>query len=182
MTSRRAPSREFAIGFGDYMFPISGKQGSGRSKLGVPSRDFLENFLQGLAAAKTPAPSVPAPASGATAAPTDTVTTPAATPTPAFVDAEKLASLFSSKKPRRGGFSYQGSPVFTGAQPAPTGQPASPVSNTTTPGSEFSEVLGGGAESLKLFARGAAAPKGTKSRSATKAAVKKARKRLDQAA
>lgn len=179
MTSRRAPSREFAIGFGDFMFPISGKQGSGRSKFGVPSRDFLENFLQGLAAAKTPTPAAPASAADATAAPSDTVTVPAATPAPATVDTAKLAALFSSKKPRRGGFSYQGTPVFRGAQPASTEQPASAA---TAAGSEFSEVVGSGADGLKLFARDAAAPKGTKSGATKTAAVKKARRRLDQAA
>lgn len=179
MTSRRAPSREFAIGFGDFMFPISGKQGSGRSKFGVPSRDFLENFLQGLAAAKTPAPAAPAPAAGATAAPSDTVTAPAATPSSAAVDTAKLAALFSSKKPRRGGFSYQGTPVFKAAQPASTEQPAS---SATAAGSEFSEVVGSGADGLKLFARDAAAPKGAKTSATKKAAVKKARRRLDQAA
>lgn len=179
MTSRRAPSREFAIGFGDYMFPISGKQGSGRSKFGVPSRDFLENFLQGLAAAKTPAPAAPAPASGSTTAPSDTVAVPAATPAPAAVDTAKLAALFSSKKPRRGGFSYQGTPVFKAAQPASTEQPAS---SATAAGSEFSEVVGSGADGLKLFARDAAAPKGAKTSATKKAAVKKARRRLDQAA
>lgn len=181
MTSRRAPSREFAIGFGDYMFPISGKQGSGRSKFGVPSRDFLENFLQGLAAAKTPAPApaAPAPAADATAAPSDTVAVPAATPAPAAVDTAKLAALFSSKKPRRGGFSYQGTPVFKAAQPASTEQPASAA---TAAGSEFSEVVGSGTDGLKLFARDAAAPKGVKTSATKKAAVKKARRRLDQAA
>lgn len=179
MTSRRAPSREFAIGFGDFMFPISGKQGSGRSKFGVPSRDFLENFLQGLAAAKTPAPAAPASASGATTAPSDTVAVPAATPAPAAVDTAKLAALFSSKKPRRGGFSYQGTPVFKAAQPASTEQPAS---SATAAGSEFSEVVGSGTDGLKLFARDAAAPKGTKSGGTKMAAVKKARRRLDQAA
>jgi len=172
MTMRRAPSREFAIGFGDYMFPISGKQSSGRSKLGVPSKDFLENFLQGLAAVQTSAP-----ASGAAETSSDTVSVPATTTAPSSVGADKLASLFSSKKPRRGGFSYQGSPVFTGTRSVPTGQPTSAAS-----GSEFAEVLGGGSESLKLFAREAAAPKGAKSGATKQAAVKKARRRLDQAA
>lgn len=179
MTSRRAPSREFAIGFGDFMFPISGKQGSGRSKFGVPSRDFLENFLQGLAAAKTPTPAAPAPAADATTAPSDTVTVPAATPAPAAVDTAKFAALFSSKKPRRGGFSYQGTPVFKAAQPASTEQPAS---SATAAGSEFSEVLGSGADGLKLFAREAAVPKGAGSGASKQSAVKKARRRLDQAA
>lgn len=174
MTDRRAPSREFAIGFGDYMFPISGKQGSGRSKFGVPSRDFLENFLQGLSAAKTPAPAAPAPAADATAAPSDTVVVPAATPAPAAVDTAKLAALFSLKKARRGGFSYQGTPVFRGAQLASTEQPAS---SATVAGSEFSEITGSGADGFQFFARDTTAPKGTKT-----AAVKKARRRLDQAA
>lgn len=165
MTTRRAPSREFAIGFGDYMFPISGKQSSGRSKLGVPSKDFLENFLQGLATAQTPAPV------------SDTVSVPATTPASSAVGADKLASFFSSKKPRRGGFSYQGSPVFTGTRSVPTGQPTAEAS-----GSEFAEVLGGGADSLKLFARETAAPRGTTSGASKQSAVKKARRRLDQAA
>jgi hypothetical protein len=95
------------------------------------------------------------------------------------VDTAKFAALFSSKKPRRGGFSYQGTPVFKAAQPASTEQPAS---SATAAGSEFSEVLGSGADGLKLFAREAAVPKGAGSGASKQSAVKKARRRLDQAA
>jgi hypothetical protein len=93
---RRAPSREFAIGFGDFTFPISGKQGERRSKTGVPSRDFLENFLSNLG---TPAASTPAQASEAPSS--------SAPNTPEAVPSDKLAALFSAKTPRRGGPSYR---------------------------------------------------------------------------
>ena len=133
MLRRRPPARTFKLGFGDYALSFGGKQDFRRTRTGVPSKDFLEEFISKIKG--EPA------AEGEEATPLSTA---------------DLAGLFGGKTPRRGGFGFR--PEVVRSMPTPPPETNGEVPEETATETEAvtdtpanpSGVLHGGLDDVEI--------------------------------
>jgi len=182
---RRPPARSFKLGFGDYALAFGGKQGFRRTRTGVPSRDFLEDFIAGFGEKSLPLRD-PEGVSGPSDLPlgwfedrNNTVRDPEGVSGPSDLP----LGWFGGKTPRRGRPGFR--PEIVRSMPVPppeTNGEASTEAQTETGQAaevpvDLSTMLNGGLDDMKfhpdLIAKMSEAPQGVKGSKV--AGVKRAR-------